>query len=275
MFRLQLEISKPAWLPIATEPLDTGALGLLVDNFSQQVPIQSAAVTGSVAANGIPAIGWCQKLQVDDGKLWGYCKFVDSVNQAAAEEEQLSLVGVIDANAIDPTTGQTIGPRLRTIQAFPSPSKQTTEKKETLMTNISTQEQTAIFHHLPEHLQTAKTRSLAIYACVLEHIPAAARLTYDQVWSQYVLPTNRLLMTRDLAGKVAAGQPIRATLKPAVSVTSASQAGQRLRLDVSSQPGRNRFEKIIAHIGLTTPGLTFEEAHRRAVEMNRTHEVIG
>ena len=125
---------------------------------------------------------------------------------------------------------------------------------------------------LPRFRSNAPNDAVALERAALELVPEAKTLSRDRLYETLVHPALVELGTQKLRDASRTGAPIRAT---AVNSGTSGTGAARPRLDVSGQPGRNRFEKLLAHVKTTHPDAGHDRAFTIACDMNRTHEVIA
>lgn len=121
---------------------------------------------------------------------------------------------------------------------------------------------------LPRFRANSPNDAIALERAAIELVPEAKGMTRDRLYQDIVHPALLELSTQ----KLRAGTPVRATV--AASNPSASGA-PKPRLDVSSQPGRTRFERLLSHVKTVHPEVSHDRAFTIACDMNRTHDVIA
>lgn len=79
-----------------------------------------AATQGSIPGSGAPAPAWALELEVRDGargeaQLWAYAKLGERIRSYMADDEYRHVSIAFSLDAIDPTSGRAVGPRLSSI----------------------------------------------------------------------------------------------------------------------------------------------------------------
>ena len=141
-----------------------------------------------------------------------------------------------------------------------------------------TPETRTILSHLPEFEPKAPNRAAAVEACALEHIPGAKSLPRHDLFERIVHPVLNELGKERLRSASNAGR-----LKMAASPLSGNgrlqpsrpQLTKRPKFDVSGEPGRNQFERLLSHVKRVQPHLSHDAAFAVACDTNRTHEVVS